>query len=569
MSNFSTRDAIDCGFNTAYSHGSSLTYLCGSKTVIGGFKQCGNQSSTNTCGRDYPNEEYQQANIEYKSNSNKVNISISNDFNSDTNSYFRSFGIREFVFYVYECMPQCAGCTNDTSCSSCYEGYYLKIDNCLNCINQCQKCTDGISCKYCKRGYFYNDSLCVSLCPKGKYPDDYTRTCKDCNNKCATCSNATDCDTCFGNRVAPACECPADNYDSFNYTLSCIGCSTIGCSICNATTCQACLSPYFLDVNSCVKVCPPGKWGNTANRQCTACLAKCATCSNATDCDTCFGNRVAPACECPADNYDNFNYTLSCIGCSTISIGCSICNATTCQACLSPYFLDVNSCVKVCPPGKWGNTANRQCTACLAKCVTCSNANDCDTCFGNRIAPACECPAYNYDNLNYALSCIGCSTISIGCSICNATTCQACLSPYFLDVNSCVKVCPPGKWGNTANRQCTACLAKCETCSNANDCDTCFENRVPQQCNCPQYSYNPNVFNQACTMCSTFSTGCTTCSSIECLTCETPQYFQLNQNKQCDSCLTIMAKIYFNDDLLSLIIDFGYYYSNLKYFMFF
>ncbi|EGR33445.1 leishmanolysin family protein, putative [Ichthyophthirius multifiliis] len=355
-------------------------------------------------------------------------------------------------------MPQCAKCNNDTSCSSCFDGQYLNIDNCQNCgIAQCQKCKDGISCDLCQSGYFYNNSQCISSCPKGKYADASTRICQDCNSKCATCSNATDCDT--------------------------------------------------------------------------SCLFKCATCSNATNCDTCFGNRVVTTCECPAYSYNNLNYRQACIECSTISIGCSTCNATTCQACLSPNFLDGNSCVITCPAGKWPNTANKQCTACLFKCATCSNATDCDTCFGNRVGTTCECPAYSYNNLNYRQACIECSTISIGCSTCNATTCQACLSTHFLDGNSCVIACPAGKWGNTANRQCTACLFKCATCSNATDCDTCFGNRLPQQCDCPQYSYDPNIFNQACTICSTFSAGCVTCSSTECLTCQTPQYFQLNQKQ--------------------------------------
>ncbi|EGR29280.1 hypothetical protein IMG5_159490 [Ichthyophthirius multifiliis] len=106
----------------------------------------------------------------------------------------------------------------------------------------------------------------------------------------------------------------------------------------------------------------------------------------------------------------------------------------------------------------------------------------------NRVAPACGCPIHHYDNLNQQLTCLACSVISVGCSTCDNKTCQACLPSHFLDGNSYVMACPAGKWGNTANRQCTACLAKCVTCSNDITCDTCFENRVPQQCNCPQYS---------------------------------------------------------------------------------
>ncbi|EGR34518.1 leishmanolysin family protein, putative, partial [Ichthyophthirius multifiliis] len=478
-----------------------------------------NVASTNLCGRYDVNEEYQQANIDFENNDKSIDIKITTNYNVDSESIQKFFGVTEFVIYGFECMPQCGKCANSTSCISCRRDYYFKNDDCFKCREGCYTCSDGDSCDQCDYHYYYDDPICVSKCPDRKYNDGSSIECENCNNKCATCSNETDCDTCFGNRVAPACECPAGiNYDSLDYTQTCIECSTIsiGCSACNATTCQACLSPYFLDGNLCVNICPPGKWGNTANRQCAACLDKCITCSNATDCDTCFGNRIAPACKCPANSYDSLDFKKPCTICSTISIGCSACNATTCQACLSPYFLDGNLCVNICPPGKWGNTANRQCAACLDKCITCSNATDCDTCFGNRIAPACKCPANSYDSLDFKKPCTICSTISIGCSICNATTCQACLSPYFLDGNLCVNICPPGKWGNTANRQCTACLAKCATCSNANDCDTCFGNRVPKQCNCPQYSYDPKAFNQACTICSTLLIGCATCRNILC-----------------------------------------------------
>ncbi|EGR30311.1 leishmanolysin family protein, putative, partial [Ichthyophthirius multifiliis] len=320
----------------------------------------------------------------------------------------------------------------------------------------------------------------------------------------------------------------------------CFACSkiSVGCSSCDNKTCFACLPPRFLDENQCLMDCPVGKWGNTVNRQCTACLEKCETCSNNNTCDTCFQNRVPQQCN-------------SCFACSKISVGCSSCDNKTCFACLPPRFLDENQCLMDCPVGKWGNTVNRQCTACLEKCETCSNNNTCDTCFQNRVPQQCN-------------SCFACSKISVGCSSCDNKTCFACLPPRFLDENSCLMACPVGKWGNTANRQCTACLEKCETCSNNNTCDTCFQNRVPQQCNCPQYSYDTNVFNQACTMCSTFQTGCATCSATECLTCITPYYFQLNSNGQCDSCLTIMTKMYFSDDLLYLIIDFGHYFTNLQ-----
>ncbi|EGR34654.1 zinc finger lsd1 subclass family protein, putative [Ichthyophthirius multifiliis] len=295
-----------------------------------------------------------------------------------------------------------------------------------------------------------------------------------------------------------------------------------GCVQCtdsvSCNSCDLCKSGFVYNDFQCVSACPNNKYVDNATRTCHDCDHKCKTCSNATNCDTCFLNRVTPDCGCPAHNYDNSNYQQACFKCSDISVGCSTCDNVKCQACLPSHFLDGNSCVIDCPAGKWGNTVTRQCANCLAKCKTCSNATNCDTCFLNRVAPDCGCPAHNYDNSNYQEACFKCSDISVGCSTCDNVTCQACLPSHFLDGNSCVIDCPAGKWGNTVTRQCTDCLAKCVTCSNSNTCDICFQNRVPQQCNCPQYSYDPNVFNQACTMCSTFSTGCASCNTTKCLT---------------------------------------------------
>ncbi|EGR33450.1 zinc finger lsd1 subclass family protein, putative, partial [Ichthyophthirius multifiliis] len=119
------------------------------------------------------------------------------------------------------------------------------------------------------------------------------------------------------------------------------------------------------------------------------------------------------------------------------------------------------------------------------------------------------------------------------------TSCDLCNPGFFYNDSQCINSCPGRKFENAVSRTCDDCNNRCASCSDAINCDSCFENRVSQQCICPQYSYDPNAFDQACIICSTFSTGCATCSATECLTCIAPQYFQLNQNKQCDSCLNI------------------------------
>ncbi|EGR34373.1 hypothetical protein IMG5_014270 [Ichthyophthirius multifiliis] len=197
-----------------------------------------NNASTNLCGQQKFNEEYQQADIEYITNNQELEIEITSNYQKTYDNYTRSFGITKLFIYAYECMPQCAGCTNGTSCSSCFKGYYLNIDECLHCILGCEECIDGVSCDLCKSGYFYYDSKCISSCPNGKYADSSARTCYDCNIKCITCSNATDCDTCFENRVHLLVnDYPQYSYDPKVFNQACTMCSTFsaGCVTCSTT----------------------------------------------------------------------------------------------------------------------------------------------------------------------------------------------------------------------------------------------------------------------------------------------------------------------------------------------
>ncbi|EGR30495.1 zinc finger lsd1 subclass family protein, putative [Ichthyophthirius multifiliis] len=181
------------------------------------------------------------------------------------------------------------------------------------------------------------------------------------------------------------------------------------------------------------------------------CMAECLECTDATTCSKCKEGKYLDASRC-----------IDCIA------NCEKCTKKdSCDLCKNGYFYNDFQCVSVCPNNKYKNVTTRTCHDCDNKCKTCSDATDCDTCLQNRVAPACGCPDYNYDNLNYQQACFACSDISVGCSTCDNKTCQACLAPRFLDGNSCLNPCPAGKWGNTANRQCENCLAKCATCSNA------------------------------------------------------------------------------------------------------
>lgn len=127
--------------------------------------------------------------------------------------------------YCYNCLLNCADCTSNSDCRSCFPGYYLNSSvltcnfcpaNCLTCdqysSTRCLSCADGYSlspsdtcdaiscsipnclycassssCKQCQIGYFWSStqSACAVgasvLCEygaEGPYPNQ-------CNNKCS------------------------------------------------------------------------------------------------------------------------------------------------------------------------------------------------------------------------------------------------------------------------------------------------------------------------------------------------------------------------------------------------
>lgn len=90
----------------------------------------------------------------------------------------------------------------------------------------------------------------------------------------------------------------------------------------------------------------------TSTPNCLDCVAPCATCLNATYCQTCATNYLyngtcVAASSCPAGTYSNSG-NMTCTLCTSPCSTCSVTD-TNCTACVATYLYYSNICTKTCP----------------------------------------------------------------------------------------------------------------------------------------------------------------------------------------------------------------------------
>lgn len=109
--------------------------------------------------------------------------------------------------------------------------------------------------------------------------------------------------------------------------------------------CYACITPYLLQLVTCVTICDAGfyLYGET-------CVLSCPTqtysIQSSYECQTC----VVPCLTCTSSN--------------------------SCLSCVAGYFLESSSCVTSCSSTElFGNSTSRACEPCPNPCSTCSAVN--------------------------------------------------------------------------------------------------------------------------------------------------------------------------------------------------
>lgn len=150
-----------------------------------------------------------------------------------------------------------------------------------------------------------------------------------------------------------------------------------------------------------------------------------------------------------------------------------------CNACFSPYLLQLTSCVSSCDAGfyLYGSTCYLQCPVgtytlsssytcqiCVSPCLTCNNATSCLTCVSGYFLEGSTCAlncssTYLFANVTSSV-CESCPNPCVTCQA-NGTnvTCLSCASGYLFNGTSCVFVCGWGLYGNFVNNtsQCMSC----------------------------------------------------------------------------------------------------------------
>ncbi|KAL4499150.1 hypothetical protein ABPG72_017052 [Tetrahymena utriculariae] len=534
----------------------------------------------------------------------------------------------------FQCNPACLACSGPGSdqCLGCLPGQFLftQPNNKNNCVlscpdgyfndatkNACSQCSltcltctapgDSNSCLTCSKTTYLLNGQCVSSCPQKYYSststNPSTQICNKCYQDCLTCSGPqnTDCKTCqlplyFVAAISQClASCPPKFYQN-NPLAQCSSCdpSCATCSGPSSSQCLSCSGTLYLDGNSCISSCTPGKNINTQNNTCAQCDPsypnQCLTC-NGTDVlingNTCQSNcpsgqyqnqTVCKPCDpsCKTCVYPVQDSTKVCIDCDQ---SCQICNGSlsnNCLSCASPLFLNTDNtckaiysntqkCVTTCPSKYFANTSNNTCSACHPTCNSCNGSlsNNCISCSlpnylqtnAQQCLPTCQLNEYQ-DSIQ-----IACKACDPSCKTCNGqgpNKCQSCnANQYLYQGNSCVSNCPSGFYNNLTI--CSSCSSSCLTCNYPGDSSTCTS------CSSNQFLYNgqclqscpPNTYAKICNQiqkhlsmllflfykaqtgntCILCNKTCSTCigsNPNQCITCAASLYYNPN-NQLCQS----------------------------------
>ena len=515
-----------------------------------------------------------------------------------------------------QCSAPCLTCTSEAVCQTCNDGYYLDGESCLNCYSGCKLCTASNVCSDCKLGFNLNDNYCCpskcqscthdscSTCKDGFYLE--LGNCVDCPLSCSSCSgndcvgcvqrfwlSGRSCSSCPGNCLECVSSAVCTLCDD-GYLITSLGvCNTCPdvCSGCSRNVCTGCIEGYYLNgaiccPNSCETcnlevcwTCKPGylyKDGrcDVCPDSCTSCLNgvcvgckdgfylsgpicdpcinNCQTCSSSSYCYTCLDNFFlqdnGQCVNCPS--VCNSCHNSVCFDCIVgysknqnicCPTGCDTCNLNVCWTCKDNYYFSNNNCIDC--PSSCTSCKNGVCQGCIKgyyiSGTSCSNCpSQCSACYS---ATSCsEC------NLNYFLSGSSCLACPSYCTTCQGTTCYSCATGYKLDGKQC-KLFNGGS-ESEGNSQCGGNCASCE----GGLCKQCKEGFFISSSKCSPCASNCNKctgvwdcreckseYEMAYGVCCPKS--CSSCSTTACYTCK-PDYFLSAGNcvscpSSCNKCL--------------------------------
>ncbi|ELP92345.1 protein serine/threonine kinase, putative [Entamoeba invadens IP1] len=474
----------------------------------------------------------------------------------------------EQQYYEYQCIAclvECSSC-RDTTCSKCFDGYYIKDSKCLECGGNCSQCNLNV-CLECVTGFYFQLGNCVTCPNTCSLCSTTSAECTQCQQnyvfqnpktaECESCSSFdTNCKTCDSSFFRRCYECQTGYYPSLT-TYKCTKCSsTCESNGCNTYTgvCQTCADNYTITST-------PG--------------IECGLCSDFdSNCEMC--SKTTRKCnKCKAGYYPQTVYPYKCILCDITCNG--QCDAITgyCTSCISDYVLTLNrnslkceSCQTFEPNCKsCAFNGERKCLTCVNKYKPASNGTciKCDsTCLDNCDGTSGICTKCVSGYVPYnptQTTCQECSnfdTKCINCATNNTRICNECKLPFYpsqsgQNIGQCIECDSTCADCDTTNGNCKKCSTanwvvtepisiRCEMCSTFDsNCEMC-SNDSSRVCTTCKSGLRPNTTSGKCVGCGLHcaSGACNPTSGI-CNQCDTNYVFQSTKTDQCESCSTFEA----------------------------
>ena len=482
------------------------------------------------------------------------------------------------------CDSTCLTCNGffSNNCLSCNSSAYLLNSGCFACDQSCLTCSGGTinSCTSCVPSKLLKNGQCIA-CPAPMIV--YNNVCISCDPSCATCNgpNNSNCITCYPPQLLNVTKCA--NLVCDQNCQTCFGFTSKECLSCYAPkilvnkTCvpcdQSCKTCYGTNYNNCLTCYPPKL---LRNDQCLDlfCDPTCLTCYyfNANNCLSCRSNYYFSNSQC----FPCHETCLTCSGPSDYNcLSCAspklinkfnqcldlICNSS----CLTCYGFESYQCLS-CDIAKF--LINGSCYDCHPSCLKCSGvfSNNCTACYEtNYLTATSECKTYACEE-----SCNDCTGLTLlDCLICaeprvfmvdntlclfksncpdnsfwnqSANVCQKyCTAPYWqlTQFKNCITDCPQvGYYSDSTTRVCLKCNDECLICDQNLKCIKCSPGFFSDGDNCvsfcPQNKYGD--INYICHFCHPDCSECSSYGPYQCLSCNSPKYFdgvQLACVKEC------------------------------------
>ena len=320
-------------------------------------------------------------------------------------------------------------CSKDTAqrcvhSRTCSVGFYRIEGVCKRCSGDCAGCSNETVCTSCRTGTYLYQGQCPISCPLNLYANQNTLRCERCDASCLTCQNvSTYCTSCNEGLYLRGSECHKDCSDQYAVTqeksLRLVDGKTkfegriellyhgqwgyicdddwglvdgnVICRQLNYGQASGIFKgsvhsnvheslPFWLDNVWCVgnesriRDCKHNGWGRhncdyreTAGVQCT-------------------GPDSSRRCveRCPFE----LGYTVKereCLECLPECKACRLGKPDSCASCKAGYYRQLDRCVLKCGTNFFNDTKSISCLPCHSSCRTCNgpNVNNCTDCFQN------------------------------------------------------------------------------------------------------------------------------------------------------------------------------------------